>query len=110
MSDPTQNADTDEDRSRELRSYRIGIALAVLLTAAAFAIVLFRLLSAGSALYAIFALGLVQIGVHFRFFLHIDLRRSARSDLQLILFSALIILMMVGGTIVLMFNLRSRMM
>ena len=51
--------------------------------------------------------------VHFRFFLHIDLRKSARHDLQLILFSTLIIALMVSGTLFILFilfNLRSRMM
>jgi cytochrome o ubiquinol oxidase operon protein cyoD len=48
--------------------------------------------------------------VHFRFFLHIDLRRSARDDLQLILFATLLTALMVSGTLVILFNLRLRMM
>ncbi len=62
------------------------------------------------AFYAVLGLGLVQMLVHFRCFLHIDLRRSARPDLQLLLFSALIIALMVGGTLVVLFNLHGRMM
>jgi cytochrome o ubiquinol oxidase operon protein cyoD len=38
------------------------------------------------------------------------LKRSARADLQLILFSAVIILLMVGGTLVILGNLMARMM
>jgi cytochrome o ubiquinol oxidase operon protein cyoD len=64
----------------------------------------------GTTLAIVFALGLLQIIGHFRFFLHIDLRKSARDDLQLILFSSLITLLMVGGTLVILFNLRHRMM
>jgi cytochrome o ubiquinol oxidase operon protein cyoD len=48
--------------------------------------------------------------VHFRRFLHIDLKRSARADLQLILFASLIVALMVGGTLVILRNLRTRMM
>ena len=56
------------------------------------------------------ALALVQMVVHFRFFLHISLAKSARDDLQLILFSTLIMVLMVSGTLVVLFNLRHRMM
>ena len=48
--------------------------------------------------------------VHFRFFLHISLKKSSREDLQLMLFSALIVTLMVSGTLVILFNLRARMM
>lgn len=40
---------------------------------------------------------LAQIAAHFRFFLHIDLWKLHRDDLMLIFFTALIILLMVGG-------------
>ena len=53
---------------------------------------------------------LVQTVVQFRCFLHIGLRRSARADLLLVLFSVLIIALMVSGTLVVIFNLRERMM
>jgi cytochrome o ubiquinol oxidase operon protein cyoD len=48
--------------------------------------------------------------VHFRCFLHVDLQRSARADLVLLLFTSLITALMVGGTLVVLFNLRHRMM
>ena len=98
------------ERRRERRSYIIGFVFAILLTCAAFAIVAWRLMDPETALAIVFALGLIQIVGHFRFFLHIDLRKSARDDLQLILFSSLITLLMVGGTVVILFNLRHRMM
>jgi cytochrome o ubiquinol oxidase operon protein cyoD len=47
--------------------------------------------------------------VQFRCFLHIGLKRSSRHDLQLILFTALIIALMASGTLVILFNLRGRM-
>jgi cytochrome o ubiquinol oxidase operon protein cyoD len=99
-----------ESLRHDFASYAIGLACALLLTGAAFAVVAWHLAAPGTALAIVFGLGLAQVIAHFRFFLHIDLQRSAREDLQLILFSTLITLLMVGGTLVILFNLRSRMM
>ncbi|GAN75990.1 cytochrome o ubiquinol oxidase subunit IV [Acidisphaera rubrifaciens] len=95
---------------RETLTYVVGYALALLLTVAAFGLVYLHLLDGRAAFYAVLGLGLAQMIVHFRCFLHIDLQRSARADLQLILFSSLIVALMVGGTLVVLFNLRTRMM
>lgn len=95
---------------RETMTYVVGYGLALLLTVAAFGLVYLHLLDGRRAFYAVLGLGLAQMVVHFRCFLHIDLRRSARADLQLILFSTLIVALMVGGTLVVLFNLRARMM
>jgi cytochrome o ubiquinol oxidase operon protein cyoD len=46
--------------------------------------------------------------VHFRFFLHISFREK-REDLQLILFSTLVLIIMVGGTVWIMGSLALRM-
>ncbi len=94
---------------RETLTYVIGYALALLLTCAAFALTYFHWLAPRAGFYTVLCLGLAQMLVHFRCFLHIDLTRSARADLQLILFSSLIIALMVGGTLVILFNLRARM-
>ena len=80
------------------------------MTFTAFGLVYLRLLDVGQTLYTVLGLGLAQMVVHFRCFLHIDLTRSARADLQLILFSTLIVALMVGGTLVVLFNLQNRMM
>lgn len=95
---------------RETMTYVVGYGLALLLTGAAFGLVYLHLLGVRQAFYTVLGLGLVQMVVHFRCFLHIDLKRSARADLQLILFSSLIVALMVGGTLVILLNLRQRMM
>ena len=94
----------------DVRSYVIGLALALLLTGAAFAAVLWQVAPPHVLLGIVFGLGLAQVIVHFHFFLHIGLGKSTREDLQLILFSTLIIVLMVGGTLVILLNLRHRMM
>ena len=103
-------ADLEEHRKREFASYLVGIVSAIILTCMAFAIVHFSMFDAVNTRYAIFGLALVQVIIHFRYFLHIDFAKSARDDLQLILFSSLIVAIMTGGTLVILFNLQHRMM
>ena len=94
----------------EIRSYAIGYGFALALTGAAFAIVHWPSFASMTTLALVLGLALVQMVVHFRFFLHISLHKSARDDLWLILFSTLIVILMVSGTLVIIFNLRARMM
>jgi cytochrome o ubiquinol oxidase operon protein cyoD len=100
---------TGDDKRREIRSYVIGYVLALALTGVAFAAVRWPSFPARTTLAIVFGLALVQMMVHFRWFLHIILRRSSRDDLQLILFSTLIIVLMVSGSIVILLNLRTQM-
>jgi cytochrome o ubiquinol oxidase operon protein cyoD len=99
-----------EEKNRETWNYAIGYLLALALTGGAFAAVYWPVFNATSTLAIVFVLALIQMIVHFRFFLHINLTKSSRDDLQLILFSALIIVLMVSGTLVILMNLRYRMM
>jgi cytochrome o ubiquinol oxidase operon protein cyoD len=100
---------TDSKRD-EIRSYAIGYGLALALTGAAFATVHWPSFVSMTTLAIVLGLALVQMVVHFRFFLHISLQRSARDDLQLILFSTLIVILMISGTLIILSNLRARMM
>ncbi|HEY5338326.1 MAG TPA: cytochrome C oxidase subunit IV family protein [Rhizomicrobium sp.] len=101
---------SDDSRRADIRTYVIGYLLALMLTGAAFAIVYWPTLASATTLAVVLGLALVQMAVHFRFFLHISLGKSSREDLQLILFSALIVILMVSGTLVVLLNLRARMM
>ena len=93
-----------------LLTYATGYVLALALTGAAFVLVYLHLAQPPMAFAIVLGLGLMQIIVHMRCFLHLSLQRSARSDLMLILFSVLIIALMVGGTLIILFNLQMRMM
>ena len=95
---------------REFRSYVWGIVLALITTAIPFALVHWHVLPRSEALIATGVLALIQVICHFRFFLHVSLARQKREDLQLILFSTLLLLIMAGGTIWIMVNLAARMM
>ena len=102
--------DRQRERRREVRTYLIGYAAALVLTCAAFAFVRWPVMASQATFAMILVLALAQGVVQFRCFLHISLARSARDDLQLVLFSSLIIALMVGGTLVILFNLHGRMM
>ena len=99
----------DTDFRRELRTYVTGLVLALVLSGAAFALVAWSRWPSQVQLIAIAALAGVQLVAHFRFFLHVDLRKSHRDDLQLILFTALIVGLMVGGSLWIIFNQNQRM-
>jgi heme/copper-type cytochrome/quinol oxidase subunit 4 len=98
------------ERTKARTLYVVGYLAALGLTGGAFAAVRWRLLPPASLFGLVLVLGAAQMVVHFRFFLHIGLKRSSRHDLQLILFSALIISLMTSGTLVILENLRRRMM
>ncbi|MCQ0093514.1 cytochrome o ubiquinol oxidase subunit IV [Roseovarius sp. M141] len=99
----------DPDFKRELRSYLTGFGLALTLTLIPFGFVFHGGLAQGTVLMVIFVCALAQAVVHLRFFLHIDLSRQKREDLQLILFSLLLLAIMSIGTIWIMANLATRM-
>lgn len=99
----------DQDYRRELWSYIWGLGLALALTGLPFGLVNWQAVPHFWLLVAIGACALSQIVVHFRFFLHIDLSKQKREDLELILFSTLILLLMVGGTLWILTNLAWRM-
>ncbi len=94
---------------RDLRTYLVGFTLAIALTAASFWVALEGGLTAGTTLTVVGVLGLVQLIVHMRFFLHIDRSRQKREDLDLILFTTLVVLIIVLGTIWILGNLAARM-
>lgn len=113
MSDePARYGECDSGRSpeerKEMRSYLWGIGLSLLLTLVPFALVHWAAMPRVSLLFVIGAFALAQMLVHFRFFLHLGFKAN-REDLQLVVFSALLLTIMVAGTIWIMANLATRM-
>ena len=101
--------DKELNFEQEVRGYLIGFMLALLLTVVPFALVAWGELSRPVVLLVIMVFGLAQVVVQFRYFLHLDLSRQKREDLLLVLFSALLLSIMAGGTIWIMANLAHRM-
>lgn len=99
----------DLDYGRELRGYLTGFALALILTLIPFSLIVLGGFGYSTTVLILGICALAQILVHLRFFLHIDLSLQKREDLQLILFSTLLLVLMAIGTIWIMGNLATRM-
>jgi cytochrome o ubiquinol oxidase subunit IV len=90
-------------------SYLVGFVLAVILTAIPFAVVAQHMLSPASAMLLIAITAVLQILVHLRFFLHLNLTTTPRENLLAIAFTAVLIFLMVGGSLWIMVDLYQRM-
>ncbi|MCC8396984.1 cytochrome o ubiquinol oxidase subunit IV [Paraburkholderia sp. MMS20-SJTR3] len=91
-------------------SYMAGFVLSVILTVAAFAIVMTGTLTGSNALFAIAGLAFVQIIVHLVFFLHMNTSSSQRWNVTAFAFTALTALIVIGGTLWVMHNVSMHMM
>jgi cytochrome o ubiquinol oxidase subunit IV len=100
-----------EDAYRhDLRGYQTGFILAAILTIIPFALVASGTFSTIATLWVIGVLALIQIAVHIRYFLHVDLSPERREELYLMLFSGALVTLMIAGMLWLLFNLHTRMM
>lgn len=97
-----------QQERHDFRSYVWGFGLGLLLTLLPFALVYWPEIPRSPLLIVIGVFALAQMLVHLRFFLHIGFKQK-REDLHLILFSALILIIMVAGTIWIMASLALRM-
>ncbi|MCY6380907.1 cytochrome o ubiquinol oxidase subunit IV [Hoeflea prorocentri] len=92
------------------RSYLTGFILALILTAIPFALVWTGAMAVGTTLVIIAIAAVVQMLVHMYFFLHLNLRTTPRENLLALAFAAVLIFIMVGGSLWIMFDLHHRMM
>jgi cytochrome o ubiquinol oxidase operon protein cyoD len=92
-----------------LRSYLIGFVLAVVLTAIPFYVVITHALPPQRTLLLIAIAAILQVLVHLRFFLHLNFTSTPRENLLAIVFTAVLIFIMVGGSFWIMFDLHQRM-
>jgi cytochrome o ubiquinol oxidase subunit IV len=109
MSSLKQQSRADAYR-HDLRGYQMGFALAAILTIVPFALVAAGVWSTMAVLWTIGILGLVQVVVHVRFFLHVDLSREKREELSLMIFSGSLLTVMIAGMLWILFNMYTRMM
>ena len=93
-----------------LKSYLTGFVLSLILTAIAFALAMRGTLSSTAILAGICSAGLVQILVHLHYFLHLDTSSAARWNVLAMIFTLLIMILFVGGTLWIMYTLNYRMM
>lgn len=80
-------------------SYLTGFVLSVILTAIPFWMVMGGAFSRRATAFGIVVFAIAQIIVHLKFFLHLDFTKEGRINTLSFLFTALIIVMLVGLSI-----------
>ncbi|MCB5363866.1 cytochrome o ubiquinol oxidase subunit IV [Pusillimonas sp. CC-YST705] len=97
------------EEHKDRMSYVWGLIAALVLTVIPFGLVYFQSLSRTSTLVIIGVFALIQMLVHFRYFLHVGWKQH-REDLLLLLFSGSLLFFLIAGTLWVMANLATRMM
>ncbi|WP_419913507.1 cytochrome o ubiquinol oxidase subunit IV [Hoeflea sp.] len=92
------------------KSYITGFILALVLTAIPFALVWSGALPAAATFIAIAFAAIIQVLVHMYYFLHLNWRTTPKENMLALLFAAVLICILVGGTLWIMFDLHYRMM
>ncbi|MGV3731763.1 MAG: cytochrome o ubiquinol oxidase subunit IV [Sphingopyxis sp.] len=93
-----------------MRDYVIGFLLSVILTAIPFWLVMTMPLSAGVTGAIIMAFAVVQIVVHMIFFLHMTLKAEGGWSLTSLLFTVIVVVIMLAGSLWVMHHLNANMM
>jgi cytochrome o ubiquinol oxidase operon protein cyoD len=107
--DHSHNAHSGESHG-SLGSYTTGFVLSVILTVAAFGLVMTGTLTGENALLAIAGLAFVQIVVHLIFFLHMNTSSAQRWNVMAFAFTVLTAVIVIGGTLWVMHNVGMHMM
>ena len=95
------------EKNKEFRHYLIGFALATVLTIIPFTLVA---TVGGAVSYVVLILcAILQVIVPLRFFLHLSVKGQQKEDLQLVMFTGLILFIMIGGSIWVLGDLYNRM-
>ena len=95
-----------------LKGYIVGFILSVVLTVIPFALVIYgqSSISADWIYVGLAAAAVVQILVQLHYFLHLDRSSDQSWNVQALIFSAVIIVILVGGSLWIMADLHARMM
>ncbi|RFD19108.1 cytochrome o ubiquinol oxidase subunit IV [Komagataeibacter melaceti] len=91
-------------------SYLTGFVLAVILTVAAFGIVMSHAMSPSGTVGAIALLAVIQIVVHLVYFLHMNGSSAQRWNVMAFVFTVLSVIVLVAGTIFIMHDTSINMM
>ena len=98
-----------ESIAEGLRSYVVGLGLAVLLTAVSFFVAGTSLVWQPSIPVALFVLAIAQMGVHLVFFLHITTGPDNVNNVMALAMGVLIVILLIGGSLWIMGHLNHNM-
>ncbi|MGD8174569.1 cytochrome o ubiquinol oxidase subunit IV [Marinimicrobium sp. ARAG 43.8] len=91
-------------------SYLVGFALSVILTAIPFWAVMTGAFSKSVTIPLIVTMAVVQVIIHLKYFLHLNFSIAGRANSFAFLFTALIIIMVVGLSVWIIYSANSMMM
>ena len=94
--DHTLAAQKSDEFSSQVKSYLIGFMLSVALTAIPFWAVMSHYFEKPLTIALVLGSAVVQIVVHLKYFLHLDFSKEGKLNTFSFLFTALIIVMVVG--------------
>ena len=100
----------DEEPHGSRKDYLIGFVLAVVLTAIPFWLVIARPLASQSTALIIMAFAAVQMVVHMIYFLHMNRRAQGGWSIMALLFTVVIVLIALSGSLWVMYHMNSNMM
>ncbi|MBV8798208.1 MAG: cytochrome o ubiquinol oxidase subunit IV [Alphaproteobacteria bacterium] len=107
---PGDEPETVGSISKGVRSYLLGLGLAVLLTAASFWTVLGHGIYRPGVPVAVLVLAIAQMGIHLIFFLHITTAPDNTNNVLALAFGTLIVSLVVFGTLWIMATMNHNMM
>lgn len=93
-----------------LKSYLIGFALSIVLTAASFSIVMAGWMTGKAVLFTLVGLAITQAVVQLLFFLHVGQESKPRWELLICLFMIMVLLIIAIGSLWIMYDLNIRVM
>ena len=93
-----------------LRGYATGFGLSVVLTAIPFWLVMARVLPPAMTAFVILGFAAVQMLVHMVYFLHMNAKVEGGWSMLALLFTAAVVVIMLAGSIWVMFHLNANMM
>ena len=92
-----------------LRTYVAGFGLSIVLTFAAFGLVMTGALPQAATIVCLFVAAILQILVQLHYFLHLDRSSAMYWNLMSLFFTAFIMFLFIGGSIWIMWGLHYRM-
>ncbi|AKL40715.1 cytochrome o ubiquinol oxidase subunit IV [Serratia marcescens] len=93
-----------------VKSYLVGFILSIILTVIPFAMVMNGTASHSTILAVVVGMAVIQVIVHLVYFLHMNTSSEERWNLVALLFTAMIIGIVVVGSLWIMYNLNINMM
>lgn len=93
-----------------LKAYVTGFLASLILTAVSFLLVVMKWMTGGALIYTIVALALVQAAVQLIFFLHLGKEDTPRWESVAFYFMVVVLIIVVAGSLWIMFDLNSRVM